>query len=133
MTRRARGFYAEEGGLTAVPRVRLAVGFGPGRVVALSAVVDTGVDVCVFPEHLFPFVAEEGLRSVLQVEGLGGASFAASLHFPSITVGDIREPGVASILVPGAEPLVGRSFLNRCRLRLDPAQEIVRLESLKAS
>jgi len=128
LTRTAEGFYEPGETLTPVPKVRIAVGFGPGQVLAFTAVVDTGSDVCIFPAEPFRGIPLGEPAALLQVSPFGGDSFGAPARLPSISMGDLRETEVASILVPGAEPLLGRSFLNRVRLELEARQGLVRFE-----
>jgi len=129
MTRYAQGFYEQADGLSPAPRLRVAVGFGPGRVVGLTALVDTGSDVCAFPEEAFRGFALEKPPSYFLVRPFDGNPHAAPAYYPAVTAGDIRERHIAAVLRPGIEPLVGRSFLNRCRLELDAASGLVRIEA----
>jgi len=128
----AQGSYAEGEGITLAPKLRIGIGFGRGSVVGTSALIDTGADVCVFPSSLFRFsLVEKGEPVVVEIAD--GTRVASRILYPSITAGDIRETGVASVILPGAVPIVGRSFLNRLAVRLTAAQDLVRLRTLKGS
>ncbi len=127
MIREARGFYEREGALTPAPMVRLGFGFGPDRVVATAAVVDTGSDLCVIPKEIVPWPLPESPVLPLLVEGVGGPPFPATATFPSITAGDIRIPYVATLVLAGADAILGRSFLNQCELRLSAERGTVLL------
>ena len=129
MTRSASGFYEQGEELTPVPTVRVGVGFGPGKVVAFAAVLDTGSDVCIFPEESFRGMTLGEPAALLEVRPFGATPFGAPARLPSVTAGDLRETAVISVLVPGADPVIGRSFLNRCRLELDARSGLVRLET----
>ena len=100
------------------PRVRIGVSFGRDRVIATPALVDTGSDLCVVPANLVPWPVTEGPTMAVLVETARGGQFPATAHFPTITVGDIRVPGVSTILLPEVEPILGRSFLNLCDVRI---------------
>jgi len=126
----ARGFYAEGEGLTPAPRIRVGIGFGRGYVVGTSALIDTGADVCVFPSSLFRFhIASKGEPDIV-VEMADGSQVATRVLYPSVTAGDIREPGVASVILPDAVPIIGRSFLNRMAVRLTAKHDLVRLTTV---
>jgi len=49
------------------------------------------------------------------------------VYYPTVTVGTIRLEGVASAVLPGAEALLGRSFLNECEVFLSARRDVVRL------
>jgi len=91
LTRTAEGFYEPGETLTPVPKVRIAVGFGPGQVLAFTAVVDTGSDVCIFPAEPFRGIPLGEPAALLQVSPFGGDSFGAPARLPSISMGDLRE------------------------------------------
>ena len=123
----ARGFFERGEGLTAAPKVRIGVGFGRDRVVATSALVDTGSDLCIFPPSLFPWrIPDKGEPDVLLEMG-DGRTLPASLRYPSVTVVEIREAAVASALLPEAPAILGRSFLNRCAIRVSAPHGLVHL------
>ncbi len=127
----ARGFYAQGEGITPAPKLRVGVGFGRDNIVGASALVDTGADVCVFPSSLFPFRLAEKREPDIVVEMADGSWVAAPVVYPSITAGDIRELGVASVVLPNATPIIGRSFLNRLAVRLTAASGLVHLKALQ--
>ncbi len=129
----ARGFYAEDEGVTRAPKVRVGIGFGRGSVVGASALVDTGADVCVFPSSLFRFPLVEKREPDIVVEMADGTRLATRILYPSITAGDIRETGVASVILPVVVPIVGRSFLNRLAVRLVARRGLVHLGTLRGS
>ena len=127
MIREGRGRFERGDGLTVIPRVRVGIGFGRDRVASTSAIVDTGADVCVFPEGLFPWTLG-GLRSSEMVlRTLGEEAYPVAVYYPAITLGTIRLTGVASAVLAGAEALLGRSFLNRCEIRLSAREDVVLL------
>ena len=129
MTRRAEGFFRQgEEELTPAPRLRIGVGFGPGRIAAFTAVLDTGSDLCVFPVEAFEKMGLDEPPAFREVRGFDGTSSEAPAYYPSITAGDLRERGVEAILLPGVEPLVGRNFLNRFRVLLDSSEDLVTVE-----
>ena len=126
----ARGFFERGAELTVAPRVRVGVGFGRDRVVGATALVDTGSDVCAFPESMFPWgVPERGEPSVW-IEFANGEGFSATLRYPSITVGEIREVRVATVVLPDTPPILGRSFLNRCAIKIEAARDLVHLRRI---
>jgi len=127
----ARGFYAEGDGLTLAPKLRVGIGFGRGSVVGASAIVDTGADVCAFPSSVFPFPLSEKREPDIVVEMADGSLVPAQILYPSITAGDIRERGVASVVLPHTVPIVGRSFLNRLAVRLTAQRGVVHLMTLE--
>jgi hypothetical protein len=105
----------------------VGIEFGRDRVAATSAIVDTGADVCIFPEGLFPWPLTGVRSSEMILTSLGGEGYPAAVYYPAITVGTIRLEGVASAVVPGADALLGRSFLNRCEVLLSARRDLVRL------
>jgi len=125
LSREARGRFERGHGLTAAPRVRIGIGFGKDRVASTPAIVDTGADVCVFAKELFPWPLS-GVRSTgIVLQTVGGDEEPATIYYPAITVGTIRLTGVASAVLAGAEALLGRSFLNRCEVRLSARRGLV--------
>ena len=121
------GRFVRGEGLLPSPRVRVGVAFGSGRVAAASAIVDTGADVCVFPGELLPWDLS-GLRSgEMVLTSVGDEEYPATVYYPTVTVGTIRLEGVASAVLPGAEALLGRSFLNECEVFLSARRDVVRL------
>ncbi len=126
----ARGFFAGDAGLTPAPKLRVGVGFGRGRVVATSALIDTGADVCVFPASLFPWPVPERTEPGIVLEMADGTQAHAPLLYPSITAGDIRETAVASAILPDVPPIIGRSFLNRLALRITAVRDLVHLRTV---
>jgi hypothetical protein len=133
MIHEARGQFERSEGLTDVPRVRVGIGFGRDRVASISAVVDTGADVCVFPSELFPWTLSAVRSGVILVQNVWGDSRPAIVYYPSVTVGTIRVNGVASIVSAGVEALLGRSFLNRMELRLSEQKNLVLLRETERS
>ncbi len=129
----ARGFFAQGEGVTRAPKVRIGIGFGRGSVVGTSALIDTGADVCVFPSSLFRFPLVEKREPDIVVEMADGRRVATRILYPSITAGDIRESGVACVILPDAVPIVGRSFLNRLSVRLTALQDLVHLRTIRGS
>ena len=127
MTRRASGFWEASEGRVPAPRLRVGLGFGPGRLAAFEALVDSGSDVCVFPTVVTP---EPGSQPVafLELAGLTGDPVNVPTYRGTITAGDIREIDIDVVLLQGAEPLLGRSFLNRCRVTLDAPARVVTVE-----
>ena len=130
--REARGDFERGSGLTATPKVRVGVGFGRDRIAGTSALVDTGSDLCVFPASLFPWRIPERGEPDVELEIADGSVFPATLSYPSVTVGDIRETEVASVILPNAPPILGRSFLNRCALRVTARHDLVHLRGVSA-
>ena len=128
----ARGFYSDDEGATPAPMVRIGIGFGRGNVVGASALIDTGADVCVFPASLFRFRIREKGEPII-VEMADGTRVSSRILYPSIAAGDIRETGVASVILPDAVPIVGRSFLNRLEVRLTAARDLVRLATFRGA
>lgn len=127
MTREARGAFEPGEGLTAAPTIRVGIGFGGNRVVSTSAIIDTGAEVCLFPEELFPWTLS-GVRSGgMVLESAGGDARPIMVYYPSLTVGAIRVEGVASAVLPGSPSLLGRSFLNRLEIRLAARKDLVLL------
>ncbi len=116
MMREARGHF-EPRPWAAAPIVHVGVGFGRDRVFATAAVVDTGADVCLFPPELVAGPIPPAPTEPVFVEVADGSRVPTTCHYPAITVGDIRIEGVATVFLDG-EPLLGRSFLNRCEVRL---------------
>jgi len=133
MTRTARGTYEQREGLTPAPTVRIAVGFGRDRVVALEATVDTGSDICVFPMESLRSVLPGEPETILEIRYLEGDSHNAPAYFPSITLGDLRETRVAVAVIDGGVPVLGRSLLNRLHLELDAGQNLVALKSSQSA
>ncbi len=129
MIREARGFFDEEGVLHAAPRIRIGISFGRDRVIATPALVDTGSDVCVLPPDIVPWPLPDGPTMAVIVEGVGREPFPATAYFPTITAGDLRIPGVATVLLPGVEPILGRIFLNACAVHLSAKRQLVRLRA----
>jgi predicted aspartyl protease len=122
-----RGRYARGEGLLPAPYVRVGVGFGKDRVAAASALVDTGADVCLFPAELLPW-ALSGLSSAEMVlTPVGDETYPVTVYYPTVTVGTIRVEGVACAVLPGVDPLLGRSFLNHCEVLLSAPKDVVRL------
>jgi len=128
----ARGCFERGSGLTATPKVRVGVGFGPDRVAGTSALVDTGSDLCLFPASLFPWRISERGEPDVEIEIADGSVFPATLSYPSVTVGDIRETEVASVILPNVPPILGRSFLNRCALRISARHDLVHIRGVSA-
>ena len=126
----ARGFFERGDELTSAPRLRVAIGFGPDRVAGATALVDTGADICVFPASLFPWPLPGTEAPDVTLTMGDGITLDTTLRFPSITAGDIREIGVPSAVLPGATPILGRSFLNRLALRITAAQGLVHLRTV---
>ena len=125
MIHEARGRFERGEGLTDAPRVRVGIGFGRDRVVSTSAVVDTGADICLFPEALFPWPLAGVRSSGMILQSAGGDEQPATVYYPAITVGAIRHLGVASAVLLGAEALLGRSFLNRLEIHLKARADVV--------
>src|SRR3972149_4748924 len=113
MTRYAQGVYEQADGLSPAPRLRVAVGFGPGRVVGLTALVDTGSDVCAFPEEAFRGFALEKPPSYFLVRPFDGNPHAAPAYYPAVTAGGNREGDIAPGPRPGNRPPVGGGLLER--------------------
>ncbi len=121
------GRFVRGEGLLPAPRVRAGVGFGRDRVAAASAIVDTGADVCVFPGEILHRDLS-GLRSCEMVlTSVGDEEYPATVYYPTVTVGTIRVEGVASAVLPGADALLGRSFLNECEVFSSARRDVVRL------
>ncbi len=129
----ARGFFETAGGLNAAPMLRVGIGFGRGLVVAASALIDTGADVCVFPTSLFPWPVPGRGEPDSVLEMADGTRATAPIRYPSVTAGDIRETAVASAILPDVPPILGRSFLNRFDLRVAASRGLVRLETVRGS
>jgi len=127
----ARGSYAEGEGISLAPKLRVGIGFGRGSVVGASALVDTGADVCAFPSSLFPFRLAEKREPDVVLEMADGSWVPSQVLYPSITAGDIRERGIASVILPGGVPILGRTFLNRLAVRLTAQYGLVHLRTLK--
>jgi len=127
VTREAHGRFERGDGLTPAPRVRVGVGFGKDRVASTSAVVDTGADICLFPEGLFPWPLSGVRSSGMILQSAGGDEHPATVYYPAITVGAIRFLGIASAVLPGAEALLGRSFLNRLEIHLSAREDVLLL------
>ena len=122
-----RGRFARGEGFLPAPYVRVGVGFGKDRVAAASALVDSGADVCLFPAELLPW-ALSGLSSTEMVlTPAEYETYPVTVYYPSLTVGTIRMEGVACAVLPGADPLLGRSFLNECEVLLSAREDVVRL------
>jgi hypothetical protein len=127
----ARGFFERGTELTSAPKLRVGIGFGRDRVAAATAFVDTGSDLCLFPPSLFPWPLPAVRVPRVLLELADQSVVEASIHFPNITAGDIREPAVPAAILPDAPPILGRSFLNRLALRMAAAQDLVHLRTLR--
>lgn len=128
--RSARGYFDEGQGLAEAPMVRVGVGFGRDRVVGMTAFVDTGSDLCIFPAELTQGLAPEKGEPWVVLEMADGREVPAPVVYPSVTVGDLRETAVASAILPGASAILGRSFLNRIDLRVVAARGLVHLQEV---
>lgn len=89
---------------------------GADTSVLVSAMVDSGADMCVVPAGL---ALQLGLPmvDVLRVRGVGGAAHQATVHAASVQVGHIDD--VAEVLAIGDETLVGRNLLRFLVVGLD--------------
>lgn len=88
--------------------------------VLVTALVDSGADLCVVPAALAQHL-DLPLTDVLQVAGVGGAQRSATVHAAAINLAGRRE--LVEVVALGDEMLVGRNFLRSFVATLDGPQE----------
>lgn len=84
--------------------------------VLVTALVDSGADLCVLPAALARQLGLP-LTDVLRVAGVGGAMRNASVHAADIVLAGRRE--LVEVVALGDEPLVGRNLLRSFVATLD--------------
>lgn len=88
--------------------------------VLVTALVDSGADLCVVPAALARQL-DLPLTDVLRVAGVGGALRSATVHAAQIELDGVRE--LVEVVALGEEMLIGRNLLNSFVARLDGPQE----------
>ncbi len=86
----------------------------------VSALVDSGADLCVVPAALAQHL-DLPLTDVLRVSGVGGAMRSATVHAAAIDLAGRR--GLVEVVALGDEMLVGRNYLPWFVATLDGPQE----------
>lgn len=106
----------------AAPTVSLLVAAPDGEEtpVLVSALVDSGADLCVVPAALVSALGLP-LTDVLRVTGVGGSTRSATVHAALIDLDGMRE--VVEVVALGEEMLLGRNLLNSFVATLDGPQE----------
>jgi clan AA aspartic protease len=102
---------------------------GAAPAVVVTALVDTGADISVIPQHIarqlrLPFVRR------IQVFGVDG-----SARFATVNSVEVEIPGFQDLVEAvafGNEALIGRDLLNRWVAHLDGPQGLLRLDALSS-